>query len=116
MALLILEKIAILALHGEISSSYTVYAFGGLMMGFHLLGTCLWLGITRATWIGCSTSANLYDVPSICVMDGPKVAIANIFFIAAFLSYFFFIFHKRSTLHLNKKVSFGKFLWIKGKH
>ena len=116
MALLLLEKIAILAVKGDFGSPWGVYATGGLVFVFHILATCLWLGMSGARWGSCSSTTDLYLTPSLCVLDGPKLAIANIFFITAFLGYFFYVFQKRTVLHQHQVIVLKKFLWLRGKY
>lgn len=115
MGILLMEKIAILAMNGDFGSPLSVYFIGSMMLAFHLLAICLWLGITGASWSDCFKTTDIFATQSVCVLDGPKVAIANIFFITLFLAYFFFIFAKRNVQYLHKVVTLKKLLWINGR-
>ena len=115
MALILLEKIVILAFNKDYGSSFSVYLSGSLILVFHLLATTLWFGLSGASPSNCSYTSSLYETPSVCIEDGPKIALANIFLIAMTLGYFFFIFYNRSELHIRKITSLKKILWIRGK-
>lgn len=115
MALLLLEKQVIWMLNLELGQSVILYVLAGLMLIFHLLGTILWIVFSEAKFMDCGTTKDIYDTPDVCIGQGPSVAIANIFIISASVSYFFFIFLRRSPLHIQTTVTYSKVLWLKGK-
>ncbi|OMJ85460.1 hypothetical protein SteCoe_13220 [Stentor coeruleus] len=115
MGILMLEKIAILAVHGEFGSSWNFYINGILILVFHLIGICIWIGKSGAKWTGCDKTNNIYSTPDICALDGPRLSIANIFLISLTLSYIFYLYRKHPVLHIGHTVSFKKIFWIPGK-